>query len=170
MTVFVALLRAVNVAGTGMLKMPELAALCVGLGFGRVRTYIQSGNVVFEARGSEAQVRAALEQALTAKMGKPIDVMIRTPAELEAILKGNPFPEGEPARVCVVFRHEAVSEGLAQAVLTPTGEEVRAGRRELYVHFVNGQARSKIKYPKAMGPATVRNINTVGKLAEMGRT
>ena len=69
MTVFVALLRAVNVGGTGMLSMVDLKALCEEIGFIDVRTYIQSGNVVFRTGEDEATVQARLEEALAAKMG-----------------------------------------------------------------------------------------------------
>ncbi|HUZ65645.1 MAG TPA: DUF1697 domain-containing protein, partial [Acetobacteraceae bacterium] len=82
MSVFIALLRAINVGGTGMLPMKALAALCADLGFGKVRTYIQSGNVVFESSLSEDGVQAGLEQALAEKMGKRIDVVVRTAREL----------------------------------------------------------------------------------------
>src|SRR6202008_63371 len=97
MTVFVAFLRAINVGGTGMLPMKDLAALCTDLGLQDVRTYIQSGNVVFASKLAERKVQAQLEKALAAKMGKKIDVMVRTAAELRSILLGNPFPRAKPA-------------------------------------------------------------------------
>ena len=69
MTKFVALLRAVNVGGTGRLPMTELKAMCETAGFGAVRTFIASGNVVFESGNTEAQVKAKLEGALEAYAG-----------------------------------------------------------------------------------------------------
>ena len=74
MTAFVALLRAVNVGGTGKLPMSELKAMCEALGFEGVRTYIASGNVVFASRKSEAAVKKALEARLEAYAGKPVGV------------------------------------------------------------------------------------------------
>ena len=70
MPTHIALLRAINVGGTGKLPMTELRALCEELGFANVRTYIQSGNVVFESRLSQARAKAALEAALEARMGR----------------------------------------------------------------------------------------------------
>lgn len=85
MTVYVALLRAINVGGSGKLPMTRLAALCTDLGLTKVRTYIQSGNVVFESRKGEAALRKAIESALSKALGKPADVIVRTAAEMAAI-------------------------------------------------------------------------------------
>ncbi len=94
MAVFVALLRAVNVGGTGKLPMNELRGLCSNCGFTQVATYIQSGNVVFSSGFDRNSVRRQLASALQARMGKPIAVYIRTPDELDAIIKRNPFKQG----------------------------------------------------------------------------
>jgi uncharacterized protein (DUF1697 family) len=165
MTTYVALLRAVNVGGTGKLPMKDLAELCEGLGFVNVRTYIQSGNVVFGSRLTEKSVRKKLEAALTETLGKHADVVVRTGAELKAVLKGNPFPDAEPARVGVFLMADTVGKELMDRIVAPTGEQVGAGKREVYIYFPNGMGKSKLKIPKAVG--TVRNINTVGKLAAM---
>ena len=165
MTVFIALLRAINVGGTGKLAMKDLSALCVELGFAEVRTYIQSGNVIFQSRLSEPAIRSKLEQALTEKLGKPVDVVLRTAAELRAVLEANPFPRAEPAKVGVYFQSEPVKKGLLDEVVAPGGEEVRAGKREIYVHFPHGMGRSKLKLPA--GGRTARNLNTVAKLVEL---
>ncbi len=146
--------------------MKELAAMCEDLGFKKVRTYIQSGNVVFESSLSEKQVQSRLEQALAKKMGKPVDVMLRSSAELAAILKGNPFPQAEPARVAVVFVSQEVPKELPE-IAGPDGEQVRPGKRELYVYYPKGMGRSKLKIPSSVGPVTARNINTVTKLVAM---
>src|SRR5579859_4967446 len=105
--IFIALLRGINVGGSGLLPMKDLAGLCCGLGFEAARTYIQSGNVLFESRLSEEGIRSSLEKALAKKMGKKIDVMVRTSAEMRSILKNNPFPDKEPAKVAVAFLGEA---------------------------------------------------------------
>jgi uncharacterized protein (DUF1697 family) len=165
MTTFIALLRAVNVGGTGKLSMQDLIELCTGLGLKKVRTYIQSGNVVFESRLSEKSVRTKLETALTEKLGKPADVVVRTAAEMRAVLNDNPFPQVEPAKVGVFFLTARVDKKLTDRIVAPTGEEVRPGERELYIHFPNGMGRSKLKIPDAVG--TVRNINTVAKLVAL---
>jgi uncharacterized protein (DUF1697 family) len=167
MTVYIALLRAINVGGTGMLPMAELAALCTACGLEKVRTYIQSGNVVFEAGLSEAKIRDRLETALAEKMGRPIDVMVRTAAELRAVRDANPFPEAPPAKVAVAFRSAATAKGMLDGLVIPGGEQVRLGKREIYIHYPNGMGRSKLKLPAAVGAVTVRNINTVARLAAM---
>jgi uncharacterized protein (DUF1697 family) len=165
MTAFVALLRAVNVGGTGKLSMSDLSKLCTKLGFKNVRTYIQSGNVIFESQLSETAIRTRLEEALTRVLGKRADVMVRTAAELQAVLDGNPFPNVEPARVGVYFQSDSVKKAQVTQVRGPDGEEVRLGKREFYIHFPNGMGKSKLKLPGGVG--TMRNINTVAKLAQL---
>ena len=165
MTVYVALLRAINVGGTGKLPMKDLAALCGGVGFAQVRTYIQSGNVLFESSLPEQAVRQRLETALSKRMGKRIDVCVRTAAELRAVLTNNPFPHVAPAKVGVYFQSERVKKELLGNVVAPGGEEVRLGTREIYVHFPNGMGRSKLKLQADVG--TMRNINTVAKLVAL---
>lgn len=167
MATYIALLRAVNVGANGMLPMKGLADLCSELGFRQVRTYIRSGNVLFDADGTKDVVRKTLEQALQEKMGRRIDVILRTPPELRSVLKSNPFPDAPPAKVAVLFLSDPLPAGLMDDVEGPAGEEVRAGRREIYIYYPNGMGRSRLKLPALPGPATARNVNTVAKLAEM---
>lgn len=103
MTQYVALLRAVNVGGTGKLAMSELQAMCESIGFAKVRTYIASGNVVFESDLSETSVKARLERCLETYAGTQIGVLIRTGAELAAVLAGNPFRSAAPNRTVAIF-------------------------------------------------------------------
>ena len=169
-TVFVALLRAVNVGGTGKLSMKDLSGLCTTIGFADVQTYIQSGNVVFKSGYSGDRVRAALERALAEHMGKTVDVIVREAAELRRVLDANPFRKEEPAKVAVVFCAVTVPKDLDKTVVAPGGERVIAGRQEIYIHYPDGMGRSKLKLPKTIGVSTVRNINTVGKLVAMAGT
>jgi len=166
-TAFVALLRAVNVGGTGRLAMKDLSGLCTTIGFADVQTYIQSGNVVFKSALTADKVRAALERALANHMGKPVDVIVRDAAELRRVLDGNPFPKEQPSKVAVVFCATPLAKDFAKGVVAPGGERVVAGRQEIYIHYPDGMGRSKLKLPKSTGVATVRNINTVGKLVAM---
>lgn len=147
--------------------MKELSGLCSGLGFQAVRTYIQSGNVIFESNLSEDEVQSRLEKALAAKMGKRIDVMVRTPAEMHSILNHNPFPSKEPAKIAVAFLNESPPKDLTKNVAAPAGEQVQPGKREIYVYYPNGMGRSKLKLPLNGAAATIRNINTVAKLVAM---
>ena len=167
MAIFIALLRGINVGGSGLLPMKDLVQHCSGLGFDAVRTYIQSGNVVFECRLSEEGIRTRLEKKLETVMGKRIDVMVRSAEEMRQVLRRNPFPEKEGAKVAVAFLHEAPRKDLVKAVTAPGGEEVRPGKREIYVYYPDGMGRSKLKLPVGDASTTVRNINTVAKLVEL---
>lgn len=164
MTVYIALLRAVNVGGTGKLPMADLVRLAESAGFLHAETYIASGNLVFESPGSEEEVKAKLEDALAEYAGKPVAVVVRTAAELASILSANPFPDKAPNRVAVIFLDDPPPADFE--VVAPAGEEVRTGSREIYVHYPEGMGRSKLKLPAAK-KGTARNINTVTRLVAL---
>lgn len=166
MPVYVALLRAINVGGTGKLPMAELKSLCGGLGFADVSTFIQSGNVIFRDGGDEDEIAARLDAALAERLGKPPGVFLRRPGELAAIAKANPFAAMEPNRVLVSFFAEPVPENSLYGLVAPDGEEVVALGREIFVHCPIGSGRSKIKLP-ILKTGTSRNINTIVKLAAL---
>jgi len=166
MTSFIALLRAVNVGGTGKLPMSDLKELCEELGFGAVRTYIASGNVVFESRKSEAAVKAALEKRLEAYAGKPVGVVVRTAEEMAQVLSDNPFPKAPPNRTMAVFLDRAPPTDALAGIRGQKDEEIRLGRREIYIHYPHGMAKTKLVVPAAKA-GTARNINTVATLARM---
>jgi uncharacterized protein (DUF1697 family) len=166
MAAYIALLRAVNVGGTGKLPMSDLKGLCEEAGFGKVRTYIASGNVVFESQESESQVKAALEDALAAYAGKPVGVLVRTAAEMAEVLAGNPFPDAPPNRTVAIFLDEPPPADTLERISGVDGEEVRLGRREIYVSYGQNMGRSRLKIPDASA-GTARNINTVARLAGM---
>lgn len=166
MPVYVALLRAINVGGTGKLPMAELKSLCEGLGFADVSTFIQSGNVIFRDSGDQDAIAARLDAALAERLGKPPGVFLRTPGELAAIAKANPFPAMEPNRVLVSFFAEPVPEDALHGLVAPDGEEVVALGREIFIHYPIGSGRSRLKLP-ILKTGTSRNINTVTKLAAL---
>ncbi|HEV7956073.1 MAG: hypothetical protein JWL94_765 [Microbacteriaceae bacterium] len=167
MTVFVGFLRAVNVGGTGKLLMSDLRQLSETLGFCRVRTHIQSGNVVFESDDSEHEVRRALSDALTEHMGKRTDVVVRSGVDLQRALHANPFPDAEPAKVALALSNEFVPTTLLDEVSVSGGEHVVLRKREIYVYYPEGMGRSRLKLPEIAGPITVRNINTITALVAM---
>jgi hypothetical protein len=107
MPTYIALLRAVNVGGTGKLPMAELKAMGEQAGFANVRTFIASGNLLFESAQTEKQVTAALASRLAAYAGKPVGVLVRTGAELAAVLAANPFASEPPNRVMAFSRWRA---------------------------------------------------------------
>jgi uncharacterized protein (DUF1697 family) len=165
MTTYAALLRAVNVGGTGKLPMSELRAMCESVGFSNVRTYIASGNVVFESKLSEKSVKAKLERCLETYAGKPVGVLVRTGAELAAVLANNPFSSAAPNRTVAIFLDAPPPADVLDSLSGQQTEEIALGTREIYVHYKDGIARSKLKIPAA-GTGTARNMNTVAKLAE----
>jgi uncharacterized protein (DUF1697 family) len=165
MTMYAAFLRAVNVGGTGKLPMSELRAMCETLGFGAVRTYIASGNVVFESKLAERTVKKKLEEALEAYAGKPVGVLVRTGAELAAVLAGNPFESAAPNQTVVIFLDAPPPANVLDSLSGQKSEEVRVGKRELYVHYPQGIGQSKLKIPLAAS-GTARNMNTVATLVE----
>jgi uncharacterized protein (DUF1697 family) len=173
MAAYIALLRAVNVGGTGKLPMSDLKHLCESAGFDAVQTYIASGNVVFQSAGSEDDVKAALEAKLQAYAGKPVGVLVRTAAQMAEVLANNPFPDAAPNRTVAIFLDEAPTPDALTSVTGRDGEELRLGTREVYVHYRDGMAHSKLKIPAARD-GTARNMNTVAKLvamaAELGET
>lgn len=166
MPVYVALLRAINVGGTGKLPMAELKSLCEGLGFADVSTFIQSGNVIFRDGGDQDEIAARLDAALAERLGKPPGVFLRRPGELAAIAKANPFAAMAPNRVLVSFFAEPVPEDALYGLVAPDGEEVVALGREIFAHYPIGSGRSKIKLP-ILKTGTSRNINTIVKLAAL---
>lgn len=166
MTVFVALLRASNVGGSSVLPMTELRTLCEALGFGQVRTYIQSGNVIFESDKPEAVIKSVLESALTERMSRTSNVVLRRAVELAEALAANPFAAAAGNRVQVVFLDTPPAADLLEDLVIPGREEVRLAGREVFVHYPDGIGRSKLKLGFAAA-GTARNVNTVKKLAEL---
>src|SRR5262245_9852006 len=166
MTKYIALLRAVNVGGTGKLPMYELKAMCCDAGFAHVETYIASGNFVFESKAAPSKVRAELEGRLHAYAGKPIGVVVRSAPEMLAILKANPFPKVETKYTYVIFLQEPLPSDALTHVSGQQDEQMRLGAREIFVHYARGMGRSKLRIPAAK-TGTARNMNTVAKLVEI---
>lgn len=175
MSRWVALLRAVNVGGR-KLPMAELRALCGELGWKDVATFIQSGNVLFEAAGEAAALEARLERAIEARFGMKVPVMVRSARQLRACLDDNPFPAAArdaPNRLLLlVAKHPPAGD--AEAALTAradAGERVGRAGDGLWICYPEGVARSKLSpslIDRLVGsPATARNHRTVTKLLEM---
>ncbi|XUW91693.1 DUF1697 domain-containing protein [Burkholderia sp. M6-3] len=166
MTRYVALLRAVNVGGTGKLPMAELRTMCEAVGFTNVRTYIASGNVVFDSKLAEASVKSRLERCLEEYAGKPVGVAVRTSKELAQVLTANPFKAAAPNRTVAIFLDTPPPADALTYASGQREEEMALGAREIYVHYNNGMADTKLKIPAAR-TGTARNMNTVAKLVDM---
>jgi uncharacterized protein (DUF1697 family) len=170
----VALVRALNVGGTGVLRMERLRALAEGLGWRDVATLGASGNVLYTpGRASPATDAARLAQALEEEMGRPSAVLVRTPADLQAILAAQPFasaPPGVPSTWWFVGFVAAPAEGALPEV-PPGGPLAYAGRLPREVCWTMAAPdRRAIDLPKRIEKAwgvamTVRNWNVVQRLA-----
>jgi uncharacterized protein (DUF1697 family) len=168
MPTYVALLRAINVGGTGKLSMGALRQLCLDQGFENVTTYIQSGNAIFSSALAAAKCRELLAVALTKKVGKLVGVFLRTVKELEAIVQRNPFGQAAPNRVVVFFLDKTLPKQGFDRIHVPGCEVIEPSGREVFVHYPEGQGQSKLRLPFA-DLATARNLNTVSKLLELSR-
>lgn len=111
---YVALLRAVNVGGVAKLPMAELREVCGALGWGAVRTYIQSGNVVFEAEAQAAELETALERAIAARFGWSRPAIVRSAGQWANYARETPFPEAErdaPNRLMLCLAKQPLRAG-----------------------------------------------------------
>lgn len=167
MTAYVALLRAVNVGGR-QLAMADLKRIAGELGLDNPTTYIASGNLLFASSKSERELKKALETAIENHMGKPVGVMIRTARDMAAVAAANPFADQPGNRVVAIFLDASPPKDTVTAAKNVADERIALGRREIYVHYPNGQGPSKLKIP-AVATGTARNMNSVAKLAEMAK-
>ena len=146
--------------------MSELKAMCEAAGFTNVRTYIASGNVVFDSSLSETAVAKKLGAGLEEYAGKPVGVMVRTGAEMAAVVEVNPFKDAAPNLTFAIFLDGAPQADAIDTVRGRQDEQLSLGEREIYVTYPGGSGASKLKIPAAAS-GTARNMNTIAKLAEM---
>ncbi len=173
---FIALLRGINVGGRALVPMARLREICTGLGWSEVETYVNSGNVVFEASGKAAALEAALETALEGAFGFAPAVIVRSATQVKALAAANPFPEvskTEPNRVLVGLSKDKPKAGAAEAIRAKAaaGETVAEAGGALWFHYPKGVGLSKLTpalIDRAVGsPLTARNWRTMLKLREM---
>jgi uncharacterized protein (DUF1697 family) len=166
MTSYVALLRAVNVGGTGKLAMADLRAMGEALGFARVRTFIASGNLLFDSDLPEGEVKAHLETRIADYAGKRVPILVRNAAELAAIVAADPFPDAHGSRHMVFFYDSPPPPDLITQSRDVQGERLALGVRELFVDYGEGIRFTKLKIA-GKEDRTGRNMNSIRKLAEM---
>lgn len=173
---FIALLRGINVGGQNRIAMPDLRALCAGLGWAGAETYIQSGNVVFAADAPAAQLEADLERAVAQRFGLAIAVIVRRADAWPAYVAGNPFPgpsRDEPNLVMLALSKAPPQPGAVEELRAraANGEQLAQVGDALWIHFAGGAGRSKLApalLDRLVGsPVTARNWRTVLKLAEL---
>jgi uncharacterized protein (DUF1697 family) len=175
MVTHIALLRAVNV-GSNMLKMEHLREMLAELGFADVKTYLQSGNVLFRSKGTPAQLAAKIEKRVSEATRRPVSAIVRTPAQLQRVIAANPFAKeagAAPKTVHVTFLAGVVSEpGIAAIGKLPSGaDRWHAAGSEVYLCCPGGYGRTKLNnsaLERALGlRATTRNWRTVTALHAM---
>ncbi|HUF38612.1 MAG TPA: DUF1697 domain-containing protein [Anaerolineales bacterium] len=172
----IALLRGVNVGGHNKVPMTDLRSLCTQLGWADVQTYIQSGNILFHAKGEPAALEKTLEMAIRDRMGFKIPVIVRTAADWAGYILANPFPgasEREPNFVHLLLSKFSPDPGAVEALQERAqgGERVALAAGALWVHYASGAGRSKLAPALldrlAGSPVTGRNWRTVLKVDEM---
>jgi uncharacterized protein (DUF1697 family) len=172
-TRWVALLRGINVGKARQLDMPRLRESLAGRGYGDVRTHLRSGNVLLDSPLPERQLAAALTTAIADDFGMDVPIVLRTGAELAAVLARDPLGSvaTDPSRYSVTFLPERPDPECAAALPPAEAGEYVVDGRELYLWLPDGMARSPMgtwKWDRLLGvPGTNRNWNTVAKLAAM---
>jgi uncharacterized protein (DUF1697 family) len=170
---YAGLLRGVNVGGHHRLPMADLAAIATDAGAANVATYIQSGNVVFQAPPARlTTVTGAIIDGIEARHGFRVPIVVRSIDELRAVAANNPFPTAEPRWLHVgYFASTPAASAVAELDPKRFAPDVFAIRgREVYFHYPNGMGRSKLTlaYFKRLGTeCTVRNWNTLQALIEL---
>jgi uncharacterized protein (DUF1697 family) len=168
---YVALLRGVNVGGNNKLPMKDLASIFQKCGCNNVRTYIQSGNVVFECPTSVARLQETVGSAIEKKFGFNPSLVLRRLGDLEHVVKNNPFLKAGAAEteLHVVFLGDApkAEEVVKLETNRVPPDEFAVLGKEIYLRLPNGAGRSKLASVKLKTLATARNWRTVNKLIEM---
>ncbi len=170
----IALLRGINVSGRKTVNMTDLQMAFLGLGFDNVRTYGQSGNVIFDCgRAATVKLTARVEEKLRKSLGFSINVIVRTHQELERIIDNNPLVGRAGIaqdKLHVTFLLDTPDASVASKLdIKPDGDEkfVVFGK-EVYLYCPNGYARTKLNNAafetKLNTVATTRNWKTVNKI------
>jgi len=180
MSLYVALLRGINVGGKNLIKMTELAALFTGLGFTDVRTYIQSGNVIFRAdEPDQARLTGLLEAALSRSFHYDSRLVTRSQEEMRDIVRHAPEGFGsDPSayRYDVIFLKEPLTsaEAMKSVSIKEGVDQVFAGRGVLYSSRLISRATqshlSRLISLPVYQSMTIRNWNTTTRLLEMMAT
>lgn len=173
---WLALLRGINVGGNKKVPMAMLRGLSEGLGWTAVQSYIQSGNLVFRAKGKPATLAAALEQAIVAEFGFEVPVVVCSAAAWTGFAAGSPFADAaaeRPNLLHLALAKVQVSAAAAKGLLPycKAGERVEVRDGALWIDFVAGVARSKLT-PAVLdrmvgGTVTARNWRSVQALAAL---
>lgn len=166
MTAYVALIRAVNVSGTGKLPKEDLKAMGEACGFENVRTFINSGNLLFSSDMAENAVRTLVEEKLSVYFGKAVPAFVRNAKEMAEAVEQDPFADDQPSRRFAHFIDEKPVQALLDEARDIVGERLALGPRLIYISYGDGIGKSKLKLP-AVKKGTARNMNSVAKIADL---
>ncbi|MEQ8174635.1 MAG: DUF1697 domain-containing protein [Syntrophomonadaceae bacterium] len=178
--VYIALLRGINVGGKNVIKMADLKSTLEAMGLLDVRTYIQSGNVIFRSEEDEESLRKRMEDQIEKVFGFPVPVVLRNASEWEEIIRSFPFSDEEVAKAEALAKVESVYVALLLQAPSQAGmEQLDAYRSATDEYLITGRdvyllLHHSIRLSKLAGnlhklgvPSTVRNWKTIKKLAEM---
>ena len=166
MNAYVALIRAVNVSGTGKLPKEDLKAMGEACGFDDCRTFINSGNLLFTSGLTEADVQKMIEERLAAYFGRTVPAFVRSAGEMAEAARQNPFGDDKPSRVMAHFIEVMPASEMIAEARDVQGERMALGPRLIYVSYGEGIGKSKLKLP-AVKKGTARNMNSVARIAEL---
>ncbi len=177
MTIYIAMLRGINVGGQKIVKMEKLRASFEKLGFRRVRTYVQSGNVIFEAaKASSNRLSKIIEEKILSDFGFSVPVVLRTSDEMKKIVNDNSFAKEkgiDHSKLHVTFFSELPRKDALEMLdgLNAFPDQFRGANREVYLYCPNGYGRTKLSntaFERLLSvEATTRNWKTVNTLVEM---
>jgi len=179
MVTYISLLRGINVSGQKKIKMEELKRSYESLGFTGVRTYIQSGNVIFNTPQSDTlQLSKKIEEEIKDEFGFQVTVLLRSPDDLNKIISGNPFLKNE--NIDVSKLHVTFLQSVPAKHVLSSMKKVESGAdkfyisdREIYIYCPNRYGRTKLTntyFEKVLSiAATTRNWNSVNNLSELAR-
>ena len=177
MSTFAAMLRAINVGGQKRLRMETLREIFAGLGFTNIRTYVQSGNVVFQSGEQDRSLLVGrIEASIEQTCGFPVQVFVRQAQELKRILAGNPFLDNrneDPSKLHVTFLYQSPPETRWSKLIPPGDilDELAIGELAIYLFCPTGYAKTRLSnsfFERRLGmPVTTRNWNTVNALYKL---
>ncbi len=146
--------------------MADLKAIGVDCGFSNVRTFIASGNLLYDSELGEDEVARRVGARVEAFFGKPIPLFVRSAAEMAEVAAGNPFADDKPSRVMAHFIAEPPTAAMLAEARDVVGERMALGPRMIYVSYGEGIGKTRLKLP-AVKQGTARNLNSVARIAEL---
>jgi uncharacterized protein (DUF1697 family) len=175
--IHLALLRGINVAGKNLIRMEEIRMMmCTELQCSNVRTYIQSGNIVFSSMTAQSQLESLIEAGISASLSLTVPVMVRSAEQWTQSLAACPFPveaSSDPSRLFLLTSKAPLPAALADDLQSRArdGEVVKLSQDSLWIYYPNGMAESKLT-PSiidrlAGAPCTARNWKTASALLDM---